>query len=218
MGVLKKGAKGKDVQKLQERLNALGAKLNVDSDFGAKTEAAVKAFQKKAKLKADGKVGDWTNAALKLGKALPVMEISDAQQHKKFYQETWLMWQKSVVTLLDIEKETTALDNLWEKNSKEMDKLFAATYKHWEKVAALCENMIKTQEEFDKVLLSNPVKAEKLAADCKSDNATIHAIMKAKIAPNGKRSKALSIESRKKFNESSKKIGDLLGQIDKRMA
>ena len=49
---------------LQELLNQLGAALAVDGDFGSKTESAVKAFQKKAGLKQDGKYGDQTHAAL----------------------------------------------------------------------------------------------------------------------------------------------------------
>ena len=42
----------------------LGAALEVDGQFGSKTEAAVKAFQKKTGLKQDGKYGDLTHAAL----------------------------------------------------------------------------------------------------------------------------------------------------------
>ena len=45
--LLKKGSVGGDVKTLQELLNQLGAGLAVDGDFGSKTEAAVKAFQKK---------------------------------------------------------------------------------------------------------------------------------------------------------------------------
>ena len=62
--LLKKGSVGGDVKTLQELLNQLGAGLAVDGDFGSKTEAAVKAFQKKAGLKQDGKYGDQTHAAL----------------------------------------------------------------------------------------------------------------------------------------------------------
>lgn len=62
--LLKKGSVGGDVKTLQELLNQLGASLTVDGDFGSKTEAAVKAFQKKAGLKQDGKYGDQTHAAL----------------------------------------------------------------------------------------------------------------------------------------------------------
>ena len=45
-------------------MNQLGAALAVDGDFGSKTESAVKAFQKKAGLKQDGKYGDQTHTAL----------------------------------------------------------------------------------------------------------------------------------------------------------
>ena len=62
--LLKNGSVGVDVKTLQELLNQLGAALAVDGDFGSKTEAAVKAFQKKAGLKQDGKYGDQTHAAL----------------------------------------------------------------------------------------------------------------------------------------------------------
>jgi len=64
--ILKKGCKGEDVEKLQERLNELGYSCGtVDSIFGSKTEKAVKKFQKANKLKQDGIVGKDT--AHKLG-------------------------------------------------------------------------------------------------------------------------------------------------------
>ena len=62
--LLKNGSSGADVKALQELLNQLGATLEVDGQFGSKTEAAVKAFQKKAGIKQDGKYGDQTHAAL----------------------------------------------------------------------------------------------------------------------------------------------------------
>jgi hypothetical protein len=57
---------GPDVKALQEALNAWGAtpKLVTDGKFGHNTDAAVKAFQKKQKLKDDGVVGRRTRAAL----------------------------------------------------------------------------------------------------------------------------------------------------------
>lgn len=45
---------------LQELLNFRGAKLKVDGDFGAKTEAAVKKIQRSHSLKADGIAGPKT--------------------------------------------------------------------------------------------------------------------------------------------------------------
>ena len=62
--LLKRGAKGPDVVHLQERLNAHGASLKADGDFGPATEAAVRAFQGAKQLVADGIVGPKTWAAL----------------------------------------------------------------------------------------------------------------------------------------------------------
>lgn len=62
--VLAKGTRGPDVERLQLLLKAHGADIEPDSDFGPKTEAAVKAFQRKHKLKPDGIVGPYTWDAL----------------------------------------------------------------------------------------------------------------------------------------------------------
>ena len=65
--LLKRGIVGSDVKALQELLMQLGFALpkhGADSEFGAETEKALLAFQKKAGLEADGKYGDKTHAAL----------------------------------------------------------------------------------------------------------------------------------------------------------
>ena len=62
--LLKNSSSGADVKALQELLNQLGATLEVDGQFGSKTEAAVRTFQKKTGIKQDGKYGDQTHAAL----------------------------------------------------------------------------------------------------------------------------------------------------------
>jgi peptidoglycan hydrolase-like protein with peptidoglycan-binding domain len=67
---LKKGASGPEVEELQKRLKAAGFDPGtIDGKFGAKTEAAVKAFQKAKGLEADGLVGPKTKAALGGGAA-----------------------------------------------------------------------------------------------------------------------------------------------------
>lgn len=56
---LVKGTKGPAVELLQKLLS-----VKADGEFGPKTEAAVKAFQKKSNLVVDGKVGAYSWAAL----------------------------------------------------------------------------------------------------------------------------------------------------------
>lgn len=62
--VLKRGHKGKEVTLLQQYLNANGAKITEDGDFGKNTEQAVKDFQRNKGLSVDGKVGKNTRKAL----------------------------------------------------------------------------------------------------------------------------------------------------------
>lgn len=68
--ILKAGSTGDAVKVLQGRLKkgypAYAGSLTVDGDFGAKTEAAVKEFQRRSKLTADGIVGQATWKALGL--------------------------------------------------------------------------------------------------------------------------------------------------------
>lgn len=69
--VLQKDMQGDEVKKLQNGLIVRGYSLGkVDGDFGTKTEAAVKAFQKDAGLKTDGIVDENTQKALNKIKVL----------------------------------------------------------------------------------------------------------------------------------------------------
>ena len=61
------GSEGSDVRALQELLLSLGYELpryGADGNFGAETEAALRAFQADAGLEADGKYGEKSHAAL----------------------------------------------------------------------------------------------------------------------------------------------------------
>ncbi|OKH50388.1 peptidoglycan-binding protein [Calothrix sp. HK-06] len=63
--VLKKGSQGDLVNLIQERMSLEGYyKGIIDGNFGASTETAVKALQKRAGLTTDGAVGDQTWASL----------------------------------------------------------------------------------------------------------------------------------------------------------
>ena len=69
---VRRGSSGEDVKYVQEALIALGYDLGsygADGKFGAKTEAAVKAFQRANGLNPDGVVGPLTYTALE--KATP---------------------------------------------------------------------------------------------------------------------------------------------------
>jgi peptidoglycan hydrolase-like protein with peptidoglycan-binding domain len=61
---LRVGSKGEYVSYLQSILNYYGYSIPVDGIFGAKTEAAVKQFQKSRRLLVDGIVGSKTWDAL----------------------------------------------------------------------------------------------------------------------------------------------------------
>jgi peptidoglycan hydrolase-like protein with peptidoglycan-binding domain len=59
--VLRRGANGAAVRNLQQRLVALGYALNVDGDFNATTEDAIKHLQKAFGYTIDGVVGEATH-------------------------------------------------------------------------------------------------------------------------------------------------------------
>lgn len=58
------GSTGSDVQKAQERLKSLGYMKKVTGYYGSDTEAAVKSFQSRNGLTADGKLGAKTSSVL----------------------------------------------------------------------------------------------------------------------------------------------------------
>ncbi len=73
--VLKQGASGGEVKELQRRLKNWGYyNGSVDGIYGAGTVAAVKAFQKKNGLKADGIAGKATFAALGMNESVKALE------------------------------------------------------------------------------------------------------------------------------------------------
>ena len=90
MANLSKGAKGKQVAVLQKALNKNGTKpkLKEDSDFGPLTDAAVRAYQKKNKMKVDGIIGPNSSFALGIGsrpKSLkwPIKNFDPAKELKE---------------------------------------------------------------------------------------------------------------------------------------
>src|SRR5690349_10995985 len=65
-GMLQRGSKGPEVLALQKALAAAGFNpQGLDGSFGPKTEAALRAFQRAARIVVDGKAGPQTWRALK---------------------------------------------------------------------------------------------------------------------------------------------------------
>jgi pathogenesis-related protein 1 len=58
------GMQGEDVAELQRRLNAAGANLDIDGDFGSVTDQAVRDYQVAHDLVVDGSVGSQTQESL----------------------------------------------------------------------------------------------------------------------------------------------------------
>ncbi len=73
--ILSLGASGYRVKALQERLASVGFPLRPDGDFGPATRRAVVAFQVEHGLTPDGKVGEYTEAALE--QAAPLAQRQD---------------------------------------------------------------------------------------------------------------------------------------------
>lgn len=63
--LLKRGSRNNQVKELQAYLIGHGYAVAADGDFGAKTEAAVRAFQAAKRIKIDGIVGGGTRAKLR---------------------------------------------------------------------------------------------------------------------------------------------------------
>ncbi|WP_052269642.1 peptidoglycan-binding domain-containing protein [Leisingera sp. ANG-M6] len=98
MSTLKNGSKGPQVKALQRALNTAGAKpaLKTDGKFGRKTEGAVKAFQKKARLKASGIAGTDTLAALGLGRKAVTWPLPDLLPERREVDKHYMKARKTV--------------------------------------------------------------------------------------------------------------------------
>lgn len=80
MTALRNGSRGLAVRQLQNQLNGHGAGLSADGNFGDITEAAVRAYQLKVGLVADGVAGSKTLAALRGANTSRLLKQKDLQQ------------------------------------------------------------------------------------------------------------------------------------------
>ena len=69
--ILRPGSQSSEVERLQQDLSTLGYEVEINGNFDANTEVAVKKFQQQYNLKVDGVVGAQTGQ--QLGMALRVL-------------------------------------------------------------------------------------------------------------------------------------------------
>ncbi len=162
MTKLKKGSKGAEVKKLQEQLNKAGAKpkLKLDSGFGAKTETALKNFQKKNRLKDDGVAGPKTMAVLKK-KVGGGAEETAKWPHGDYTKIVKAVSGNTKAMVNDTKKELMEMDR--HLDDFDIEKIrnqyfnnfraYLATHKKWMTDAA---KVVKFQKSFEKLAARNP--------------------------------------------------------------
>jgi peptidoglycan hydrolase-like protein with peptidoglycan-binding domain len=83
---VKQGAIGERVYAIQYLLNARGARLATDGHFGPATAAAVRAFQSRSHLQADGQVGPltWSRLIIQVKQGNTGSAVSAVQHNLRF--------------------------------------------------------------------------------------------------------------------------------------
>ncbi|MBO9432908.1 peptidoglycan-binding protein [Ruegeria sp. R13_0] len=172
MAVLKKGSKGKDVAEAQKLLNKAGAKpkLEEDGDFGPLTEKQARAFQKKAKLSADGKIGDNTWAALKFGGPLPkrpeIMFEEDVKFDVRGGARKPALAKDVNQAIAQFEGVVTSANKKFASTRKALEVDVKAAHQRVEVAKKLAAQI----ELFDKSVKTDPAKAKKLVPQIESLN------------------------------------------------
>lgn len=212
MKLLKKGDKGPNVKKLQEKLNKFGSKLKVDGDFGTNTDKAVRDFQKKMKLKVDGKVGDKTHAVLDYGKPLPVMSVESysgkANQMKAYRTHN----QKALEVYSQLGKKIAKLNAVANGKLPPSQKIFEENGKHWDKLFKIYNEIAFQQAMFRNLVDIAPKNAEQALKECKKLEKQAKALEQGTVMPNfNKWSKSVTIVR----NEMDKVASDIVGDLKK---
>ena len=113
--ILTQGASGAAVRELQALLNAKGASLVVDGDFGSVTKAAVVRFQQQNGLTANGIVESSTWAALRRPIAAPIRFVDAAinYQPARFpHQRAAVQWLEAQIAYPILRQFMQRWDNL----------------------------------------------------------------------------------------------------------
>ncbi|MEM9145381.1 MAG: peptidoglycan-binding domain-containing protein [Pseudomonadota bacterium] len=182
MANLKVGSKGSAVTALQNALNKAGAKpkLVADGAFGKKTAEAVKAFQKKSGLKADGIAGKATMAALGGGSG-GGSAVGSSGGGSKTAPIKWTIEEpdRLVRNVQDELRNTRGYDRLYDELSRGTSKaerdLFDEYHYHrsvhnqvGERLRDAVKYLVQLRQKFRKVEGSDPKAAKRILADAKA--------------------------------------------------
>lgn len=185
-GLLKKGAKGKEVETLQTALNKFGVKpkLKVDGIFGPLTDKAARDAQTKLKVKVDGKVGEVTQAVLKYGKPLPEWDLGSFKGLGADAAKTRASNRKKVGLYDSMAKDIDALDKMLGANMLMLQAYFGANKAPMDALSRVAMELERDEITFEAQRLRDPVGAAKTLAKAKADKVkfdTMHSIAKSHV-------------------------------------
>ena len=186
MPVLKKGSKGNPVKELQTLLNKAGAKppLKVDGIFGKNTDVAVRAFQKRAKLKTDGKAGNLTLAAVRFGGPLPEMSVEDYKKWLATWRGKWIINSRTIDGFEDIHHEIKKVASVLDKQMPIAVKFISENRKHKDTINKLGAEIVDRQKKFENALAKSPQTAQKLAKECVDLDKRVQSLYEGTMKPN----------------------------------
>lgn len=180
MSAYQKGAKGKPIEFIQKDLNSLKCKpqLKVDGYFGPITEKAVKHFQKRVKVKTDGRVGSETTAALQFGGPLPEMTIPIYAEKDQKFLGTIKAYNTGLAThFKELDQTTNLVDNLLNKKVPAAEQVIKDNAPHYSTLLDVSSQVIALQKEFKLMRISNPSKAVKIVKECEKLSKQMDGVM-----------------------------------------
>lgn len=209
MGVLKKGSKGNPVRELQTLLNKNGAKppLKIDGDFGPKTDAATRAFQKQTNEKVDGKAGDRTLAALRYGGPLPVMTVQDHHKFGLEFRGKAISHDQTLDHFDQLRAEVNTLAKVLNTQLPKAEKIIDGNIEAYRVIFKVNQSIAAKQAKFEDLVLKNPKAAAALVKECAALDKKLMAVHQGTYRPNVRKASRATSASASQIEKSLEKIG-----------